>query len=178
MFVWLVDEFVDDKVTKPPLGAAEFVGESKSADDTMALSLSCEPPGADAIDFVSNSWVVGIFNGIGRDGEFTADEEAGGGAVAGGMSTGAGCGTAICSCIGSTARGGCKPGRGDATGEFVIVGADDGAVMLPTCPQTATGARNAAVNAPMNCRAPIIISCQITGEHQTCPVLVRNWSAT
>ena len=160
-FVGLADEFVDDKGWGLPSAATELVGESNSADDVMALSLSCDPPGADAIDFLSNSWVVGTFSGMGCDGGITADKEGGADAVAGGMSTGAGRGTAICSCIGSTSAGICGLSRKDISGAFVVADAAGKFVALPTCPQTTTGPKTAAVKIPANCRAAVIVLIQL-----------------
>jgi hypothetical protein len=137
----------------------------------MALSFCCDPPGADAIDFVSNSWVVGTLNGITCAGGIGSDE-AGGGAVADGITTSAGRGTAMGGGTGSTDTAGWGTAAGAATGTFVLTetpgiatvaeGAFDA---VPTCPQTIAGARIAKAKIPTCCRAAVIVCCEVTGEH-------------
>jgi len=154
--------FVEDEetVAVPTVGAASLVGERVSAEEVMALSFCSDPPGADAIDFVSNSWVVGMFKGIGRVGGITGDE-AGGGAVADGMTTSAGRGSVTVGCAGScTARAGRGIGAGTAAGGFVITESSGGAggfAAVPTCPRATAEARIITeAKLPTNCRAAIM----------------------
>jgi hypothetical protein len=58
-----------------------------SGEAEMAFSFCCDPPGADAIDLDSNSCVVGIANGPGRDAGGAVTDAAGGDAVADGITT-------------------------------------------------------------------------------------------
>lgn len=76
----------EDNVTEPTAGATSLFGARLRAEALMALSFCWEPPGADAIDLVSNCCVVGTANGIGREEGLTTDD-AGGGAVADGITT-------------------------------------------------------------------------------------------
>jgi hypothetical protein len=130
----------------------------------MASSLCCDPPGADVIDFMSSSCVVGIFNGITRV-EGIGSDEAGDGAVADGITTSAGRGTAIGGCTGSTAMAGWGTGTaGATTGAFVLTEMSGiatvvagGFVTVPTCPQTANGASIIETKIPAYCRAAVIL---------------------
>lgn len=153
-----VDE--DNGVDAPTIAwSASLVEDRLSGDAAMALSLCCDPPGADVIDFVSNSCVVGIFNGMGRDGEIGSDE-AGGGAVADGITTSAGRGTATVGSAGTTAMG-WGSSTGAATGVFVMAELSGFAVggvdAVPPCPGTTAGARIIAeAKIPTSCRADTI----------------------
>lgn len=94
--------FVEDEetVAAPTAGAASLVLERLRGEGAMALSLSCDLPGADVIDLVSSSCVVGTFNGIARAGGIVSDD-AGGSAVADGMTTSLGRGTVMVGCAGT-----------------------------------------------------------------------------
>lgn len=160
-------------VSVPGVAVPAFVGARARADVLIALSLFCEPPGADSIDFETKPCAVGGINGMDR-GRATGTAEAGCGAVASGISTWRGWGTVI------WGSAGWRTFNGVAVGAFVTVAASRSAagrtgvfVVVPTCPQAAPTAKMLIVSVPTSGCSVVMMRCEGTGEHRTCRVSVK-----